>query len=222
VLQALQKRGYIYELAPRGGFYPTLRLHELAKVIADHDPVLLRAEILLRSLRDILDESVQLAKVRDLQATYLLCFESAHALRIVVRVGDTLRSVHATSAGKALLASFDDRALAAFLKSAKLTALTDKTVMSKTELRSQIETGRKRGWFVNREESVEGVTTLSSTFKWQESLYIVTVAGPTSRIDAKMSWAAELLMDVCKRLETTSEAKPPKANPALVRPVLRQ
>lgn len=212
VLQALQKRGYIYELAPRGGFYPTLRLHDLAKTIADHDPVLLRAEILLRSLRDILDESVQLAKARDLQATYLLTFESAHALRIVVGVGSNLRSVHATSAGKALLASLDDRALSAYLKSTRLTALTAKTVLSKTELRNQIETGRKRGWFLNREESVEGVTTLSSRFKWQESLYIVTVAGPTPRIDAKLSWAAELLMDVCKRLETTSDAKLPKAH----------
>jgi DNA-binding IclR family transcriptional regulator len=84
-------------------------------------------------------------------------------------------------------------------------------VLSKTELRSQVEAGRKRGWFVNREESVEGVTTLSSSFRWQEALYIVTVAGPTARIDAKLSWAADLLMDVCKRLETTSDARPPKA-----------
>jgi DNA-binding IclR family transcriptional regulator len=205
VLKALRQRGYIYELAPRGGFYPTLRLLELAKTIADHDPVLLRAELLLKSLRDMLDESVQLAKVSGLQATYLLNLDSSQPLRITVEVGKNLRSVYATSAGKALLASLDDRALAAYLKTAELKSLTPHTVVSKAELRKQLELGRQRGWFHNREESLEGVSTLSAPFRWQDSLYVVTVAGPTARIDPKLTLAAQLLMDVCKRLEMRQE-----------------
>ena len=39
VIQALQERGYIYELAPRAGYYPTRRLLDLAKMIVAHDPV---------------------------------------------------------------------------------------------------------------------------------------------------------------------------------------
>ena len=35
VLQALQARGYLYEVAPRAGYYPTLRLQSLSKVIAE-------------------------------------------------------------------------------------------------------------------------------------------------------------------------------------------
>ena len=74
VLSALRQRGYLNELTPRGGYYPTLRLHDIAKTIAEHDPVLLRAEVILKSLRDALDESVLLAKANGLQATYLLSF----------------------------------------------------------------------------------------------------------------------------------------------------
>ena len=48
VLKALQARGYVYEIGPRAGFYPTVRLLNLAKTISDHDPILLRAEVLLR------------------------------------------------------------------------------------------------------------------------------------------------------------------------------
>src|ERR1700761_4912506 len=44
VLQALQERGFIYEIAPRGGYYPTLRLFELGKTITENDPVVHRAE----------------------------------------------------------------------------------------------------------------------------------------------------------------------------------
>jgi hypothetical protein len=92
VLQALHERGYIYELAPRGGYYPTLRVYEVAKVIADHDPVVLRTDTLLRSLRDALDESVLLSKVNGVSATYLAAFEPSHPLRFLANIGESVRS----------------------------------------------------------------------------------------------------------------------------------
>jgi DNA-binding IclR family transcriptional regulator len=201
VLQTLQERGYVYELGARRGYYPTLRIYEIAKTISDYDPVILRANILLQKLRDTLDESVLLAKVSGLNATYLLTFESSHPLRFLTRVGDNVRILHATSAGKALLGSLSAPALAAYLKSANLSAATPRTITSKRALRDEIAAGNKRGWFLNREESQEGVTTISACFIWTSSVYIVTIAGPASRIEPKLDKAAGLLTAVCKRLE---------------------
>jgi DNA-binding IclR family transcriptional regulator len=201
VVQAMQSRGYLYEIAPRAGYYPTLRLYSLGKEIGDNDPVLMRCELLLRSLRDVLDECVSLSKVSGLNATYLQVFDPTHPLRILVKVGDSIRSVYATSAGKALLGSLDDRALARHLRSAKIVPLTSRTIKSATALRKDIELGRKRGWYLNREESLNGVTTISATFRWNASTYIVTVAGPTSRLEQKLETATTLLTDVCRRLE---------------------
>jgi len=222
VLKAMERRGYVYELSPRGRFYPTQRMYELGKVTAEYDPVLLRAEALLRSLRDMVDESVQLAKVNNhLQATYLLAFESSQPLRMITAVGNNLRSLHATSAGKALLASLDDRVLDDYLKSATMPPLTARSLKSKKELREQIEAGRTAGWFVNREESVDGVTSLASRFKWRDSLYIISMAGPTTRIEPKLTWAAQLLMDVCKRLEMRGDAAPAPVTPSGPAPARR-
>jgi DNA-binding IclR family transcriptional regulator len=204
VLQALHERGYIYELTPRGGYYPTLRVYEIAKVIADHDPVVLRTDSLLRSLRDKLDESVLLAKVNGLAATYLAAFEPSHPLRFLATIGENVRSIHATSAGKCLLGSLSEADLSDFLKSAHLTALTPQTITTKAALRREIEVGNKRGWFVNREESQQGVTTISARFLWTSSVYIVTVAGPTSRVAPKLEKAAELLTNVCNLLATSN------------------
>jgi DNA-binding IclR family transcriptional regulator len=201
VVQAMQARGYIYELAPRAGYYPTSRLHALGKEIGNSDPVLMRAELLLRSLRDTLDESVLLSKVSGLNATYLLAFEPTHPLRMLVKIGDTVRSLHGTSAGKALLSSMDNRALAAFLKSAKLGPLTKQTITSKTALRKDIELGKKRRWFLNRGESLNGVTTVSALFRWNSSIYIVTIAGPSSRLDQKLENVVNLLTNACQLLE---------------------
>jgi DNA-binding IclR family transcriptional regulator len=204
VLQALQERGYIYELTPRGGYYPTLRAYEIAKVIADHDPVVLRTDSLLRSLRDKLDESVLLAKVNGLSATYLAAFEPSHPLRFLANIGETVRSIHATSAGKCLLGSLTSAALRDFLKSARLAALTPQTITTKAALRREIESGNQRGWFVNREESQQGVTTISARFPWTSSVYIVTVAGPTPRLAPKLQKAALLLTNVCRLLGTSN------------------
>jgi DNA-binding IclR family transcriptional regulator len=201
VLQALQGRGYIYELAPRAGYYPTLRLQQLGKEISDHDPVVSRAELLLRSMRDSLDESVLLAKVSGLQATYLLAFESSHPLRFQARIGDKVRSLHATSGGKALLASLDDQSLAAWLKSARLEPLTERTIVSKAALLAEIDQGRERGWFVNRGESQDEVTTVSASFRWNASVYIVTIAGPASRLERRLDQATSMIASVRQLLE---------------------
>ena len=204
VLQALQRRGYLYELTPRGGYYPTLRLQEISRTIADNDPVVLRTDAVLRSLRDTTDESVLLSKVNGLSAFYMLALEPSHPLRFLATIGDGIRSLHATSAGKCLLGSLSEPALREYLKSANLAALTPNTITTKAALRKEIESGNERGWFLNREESQEGVTTISARFVWTSAVYIVTIAGPTSRLAPKLTKAVELLTNVCKLLESPS------------------
>jgi DNA-binding IclR family transcriptional regulator len=200
VLRALLARGYVYEIGPRAGFYPTVRLLNLAKTISEHDPILLRAEVLLRKVRDTIDESVSLAKAGKTNATYLLVFEPGHPLRFMVAVGSEVRSLHATSAGKAYLGSLAPEKFEAWLKSAKLAPMTDKTIRSKSLLRDNIEQSKRRGYFLNREESVEDATTVSSLFRWNGADYIVTIAGPTSRMAGKLDQAAKLAMEACKAL----------------------
>ncbi|MGE3991203.1 IclR family transcriptional regulator [Pseudorhodoplanes sp.] len=200
VLRALLARGYIYEVGPRAGFFPTVRLFNLAKIIAEHDPILVRAEMLLREVRDTIDESVSLAKAGRSNATYLLIFEPSHPLRFMVEVGSEVRSLHATSAGKAYLGSLSAERFEAYLKAERLAPMTAKTIRSKSALREEIEQSKKRGYFLNREESVEDATTVSSLFRWNGADYIVTIAGPTSRMAGKLDQAAKLAMEACRAL----------------------
>jgi DNA-binding IclR family transcriptional regulator len=206
VLQAMQARGYLYELAPRAGYYPTLRLQKLGKEIGDHDPVVQRADLVLRSVRDTLDESVLLAKVSGMHATYLLVFEPTHPLRFLMKVGDQVRSLYATSGGKALLGSLDDRDLTTFLRNATLTPMTERTITAKADLRADIELSRQRGWYVNDGESQDGVTTISAPFRWNNAVYRVTVAGPSARLAPRLHQASGLITNVCRMLEMRTDA----------------
>jgi DNA-binding IclR family transcriptional regulator len=200
VLRALLARGYIYEIGPRAGFYPTVRLLNLARTISEHDPILLRAELLLRKVRDTIDESVSLAKAGKTNATYLLVFEPSHPLRFIVDAGGQVRSLHATSAGKAFLGSLSADQFETWLKTAKLVPMTAKTIRSKQELREDIEAGKRRGYFLNQAESFDDATTVSSLFRWHGADYIVTIAGPTSRMAPKLDQAIKLATEACRTL----------------------
>jgi DNA-binding IclR family transcriptional regulator len=198
--QTLQTRGYIYETAPRAGFYPTRRLQSIAGVIAAHDSVVLRAEALLTEIRDELGETVTLAKATGMKVRYLLVLEPEHPIRFSVTVGSEIRSLYATSAGKAFLGTLPEAALKAHLKSVELKPMTAKTITSKSRLLADIAEAKERGWFVNREESLEGVVTVSSVFVWNTSVHVITVAGTFDRMEHKLKVAAQRVMAACRVL----------------------
>jgi DNA-binding IclR family transcriptional regulator len=200
VLKALQARGFIYEIGPRAGFYPTMRLLDLARVISDHDPILRRAEILLRKLRATIDESVSLSKGEDNTATYLMVLPPSHPFRFMVEVGSAVRSLHATSAGKAYLGSLTPDKFEAYLKQTKLVPMTAKSIRSKAALRADIELSKKRGYYLNLEESFEDAITVSSFFRWNGADYIVTISGPSSRMKGKLDQAIKLAVAACAEL----------------------
>ena len=201
VLLALEERGYIYEIAARSGYYPTLKMMDVVTVIAEYDPVVLRAESVLQKLRDTVDESVLLAKTGRRGGTYLFYLGPSHPLRFTVKVGEKVRHLYASSGGKALLSSLDKPDLEAFFSSTELLALTPNTITTKEALLADLEVGRRRKWFANMEESQPGLITLSAPFKWAGATYIATIAGPVARLQDRVDWAAEQLVTACEALE---------------------
>jgi DNA-binding IclR family transcriptional regulator len=199
VLRVLQARGFVYEVGPRAGFYPTRRLFDLASAIAQADPLLPRAEVRLGALRAQVDESVFLSKATGLHVAYLLVLEASHPLRFHVAAGAEVRSLHATSAGKAFLGSLDPAALDKALRG-KLAPMTARTVTDAAALRAEIAASNARGWFLNAEESVEGATTISARFAWNRAVHVVTIAGPTARMQPKLGAAAAALVAACRDL----------------------
>jgi DNA-binding IclR family transcriptional regulator len=201
VVSVLEARGYLYKSRRRACWYPTRRLFEVAESIAVNDPVMVRMLSPLRQLRHAVDESVLLSKIDGLQAMYLLALEPSHQLRYLADVGDRVRSLHAASAGKALLGSLHDAALNEFLESTQLTRFTPLTITSASVLREDIAMGNARGWFLNAEESEPSLTTLSSRLRWQMATYIVTIAGPTARLQPNLAAACQLLTGLCRQLD---------------------
>jgi DNA-binding IclR family transcriptional regulator len=204
VIRSLQERGYLYELGQRAGYYPTQRIVRLAAQISENDPILARADLLLRALRDEFDESIALSQATGLNAKYLLVYEPSHHLRYTVQVGGELRSLNATSAGKALLALLPPKELDAVLKK-KLVAMTEHTITDPEVLRSNVKAGEERGVFVNREESSLTMITMSVRFSWNRAKYFVTIAGPIHRMEPKLAEVEERLKETARQLEMADD-----------------
>jgi IclR family pca regulon transcriptional regulator len=142
-----------------------------------------------------------LAKANGLGGTYLLSFETSHPLRFQLKVGNAVTSLHAASAGKVILASLDAAALEEALAGMTLTAFTPKTITDQAILRAALKSGQAAGFHVNLGESIDGLTTISAPFHWQKSLYIVTVAAPSSRLEMRVEETGARLLEVCRKLE---------------------
>jgi DNA-binding IclR family transcriptional regulator len=186
VLRALEERGYLYEVRPRGGYYPTGRLFDLARVLVENDPFIARVQPVLERLRDRGQESVFLIKACEGALTYVAVMDAESPLRLSVRVGDPLRGLHATSAGKAYLASLEPTELERVLERINLKALTPFTITSKIALKKDVADAEMQGWFLNKEESVEDSLTASARFRWYDAIYIITVAGSVKRMERKL------------------------------------
>ncbi len=100
-----------------------------------------------------------------------------------------------------MLASLDEARLQDVMQRIRFVPLTRNTPKTVEELTELIETGRSRGYYVNAEHSIEGLTTLSAAFTWQQTTYIVTIAAPSARISARLDEVGSLLLDACHRLE---------------------
>lgn len=200
VIRSMQERGYVYELGQRAGFYPTQKLKQLADVISENDPIMERAGMKLRELRDEFDESVSLAHSIGRQVTYLLVFEPSHALRFTIKVGDQARSLHATSVGKALLSTLSSDVFEEEIAKG-LKPMTEHTITDPDDLRRDIATGLERGHFLNEEESILTALTVTTHFRWNRSDYFITMAGPNYRMESKIEAAVARMTEIGRQLE---------------------
>src|SRR4051812_20163868 len=90
LIRTLSRRGYLYEIAPRQGYYPTTRLLGLWEKISKHGPVVGGLAPYLEALRDKTRETVTLSKRQGNYAIFLAVFDSPETLHPSVSVG-TLR-----------------------------------------------------------------------------------------------------------------------------------
>lgn len=200
LLKTLERRGYLHTVEPRSTYYPTNRLLQVARGIADHDPLTSRIAPVLEQLRDETGETVVLAKRQDAKALFLDVVESRSNIRYVAQVGET-RELHASSLGKALLSAMQEADRARLLKCIEFRRLTPKTLGTPKALEASIAADRHRGCYVNFGESVPDLYAIARPLIVDGRAYAIAVIGPGKRIQDSQKQLFAALEKACAAVQ---------------------
>lgn len=154
------------------------------------------ARPVLESLAGSLGETVHLAVLEGSNVRYLDAVESSRALRVASRTGSAL-AANCTASGKALLAELTDQEVSALFAGPKsLTALTARSITTRSRLLAELRVIRARGCAINLEESEEGVASVAVAVRGPQRVPVaaLVVSAPVSRMTeaAAARVAAEL------------------------------
>lgn len=157
-LITLQTLGYVG--SDEREFYLTPRMLTLGYAYLSSLSVADVAQAHLTDLANEVHESCSASVLDGLDIVYVARAATKRIMTISLSVGTRLPA-YATSMGRVLLAALGDDRLDAYLDTAPLTQLTDRTIVDRDRLRAEVERTRTRGWCLVDQELEDGVRSIA-------------------------------------------------------------
>ena len=155
ILTSLRRRGFISQ-TPAGDYCLGFEIVALAAVRKRQTKIWDEALPFMRTMRDVIDETVLLS-VRVGDERFILDqVESTQSIRRVAKIGERV-PLYAGAAGRVLLAGLTPDEVDAYLERTVLHKLGPNTLTDATQLRSELDSVRELGYAVgNNERNVGG------------------------------------------------------------------
>jgi DNA-binding IclR family transcriptional regulator len=161
-----------------------------------------RATPLMAHIRDVLEETVQLAVLDGLENVYVAKIDGRQALTLASEVGRRLPA-HATGVGKVLLAGLSPGELDRRLAGVRLARFTPSTITRRDGLHAALDTIRQRGFGMDNEEYTPGVQCVAVPIRDHggRTVAAMSVSVPTIRFAPRLRERAHgLLADAAARI----------------------
>lgn len=182
VIETLVSRGFLYETRPRGGYYPTQRLHELSRSMLAGDPLTARFHEALERLAVAAGETAVLAVRERDDVLYVDVVEAATPIRYFAQVGER-RPIYTTASGKAILTSCAPDERAAILRALRYLPYQRATLTDAGALAADLDAAIARGWCEDVAETTLDVMGLGVAVVVRGRRYGLAVAGPIYRME---------------------------------------
>jgi len=159
------------------------RLFEMAHRVWDQFDLRSAAEPELERLRDISGEAVRLTILAGDDVLTVDQREAAQTVRLGNGVG-ARQPLHASGAGKAILAHLDPLLREQALNRLRLTRFTANTIVDRTALAQHLDLTKARGYSVSFEEQTIGVSSVAAPVLDQRARAIgaIAIVGPSYRL----------------------------------------
>jgi DNA-binding IclR family transcriptional regulator len=153
------------------------------------------------TVRDAIQETVQMARLSDDHILYLGKVEANSPVRLLSEPGMRLPA-HVTAMGKVLLALLSPEEFTALFPNEKLEALTPHSFPSRAELAAQLALVREEGVGFDNQEAVMGFRCVAAPVynKAGKAEFAVSCSMPLHQWDSKAKQAEEHIRKLAKKL----------------------
>ncbi len=182
LLSTLLRRGYVRQNLETSRYYAGAKLATLAEGRSRFGEMRQRARPILRSITETTRETTNLVVMDDLAAVYIDTIPSPQVVRLFTAIGNRV-PLHATGAGKALLASLPQAKRDALLDRLDLRQYTPRTLIDGPSLRRALDETRERGFAIDDEEYDDGVRCVAIPVGgMNDAVAAISVSAPASRL----------------------------------------
>ena len=183
-LRTLADSGFVEEASDGSGWVIGYELVRLGQTGDPNRRLVEVARTALGRLRDATGESASLAVVRGpSNMEIVLQLDPERHVGVSSWVGTEV-PLHASSAGKIVLAELSADELEAWLGTSPLEAFTDKTITDRRALRSELARVRRQGWAELVDELEDGLSAMSAPVRSSQGSLagVLGISGPTFRL----------------------------------------
>lgn len=201
LLGTLAARGYLYEPRGRGGHYPSPRWLELAEQVARADPLPPAIERLVQDVAAETGETVAISAPAGIHAMFVAVRESRQPVRYFAQVGERV-PIHASSAGRALLAQMPAEERQALYRKIDFAAYSATTPMSPERIEADLAEAAERGWHQSNAEYTPDLAGVALPLPLSGRRLSIVTVGPVSRcLTRRPAFAAMLQRQIGKLVE---------------------
>lgn len=178
-----------------------LFLMELGNIINNSLDIRNISTPIIEEVCNEIEETVHIGKLDNHEVVYIDKIESTQSMRIFTTVG-ARNPAYSTGVGKVMLAYLEeDELLKAFPEN--MEKFTEKTIIDKDELMAELEKIRAKGYSMDNEENIDGLTCVAAPIFDQFGIvkYGISVSGPTIRMtEEKISNTIKLVKKAAKQI----------------------
>lgn len=180
IVGTLVEKGYLYEPSARGRYFPSPRWQAVIQAIAEQDPLPAALTELVDEIAARTGETTAVGCASGISVIFLHVRESRQPIRYFAEVG-TRVPIHASSAGRAILAQMTARDREALYRKLAFEKYSDTTPMSIEEIEGELRAAAQRGYHQSNSEFIADLAGVSFPIALEARRLSIVVAGPTSR-----------------------------------------
>ncbi len=182
ILCSLEKLGYLRKDEHTSRYELGAKFIELGRITEQRQDIVRIARPYMERILEEFGENVNLARISDGELVYLTIMEGSHPLRLIETPGRR-QALYSSALGKAILAWMDEPERERIIARLKWHSMTPQTIAGPDQLRADLELIRQRGWALDCDENLIGVSCAGAAIRNADGRPIaaISVTGPSAR-----------------------------------------